>query len=122
MKNLLPYLHAHVYFNLEQQDLASQLRQQLMKDLSPMVQVFPLVNRPIGPHPMPMFEIHFSNNDFDTVKDYLEKHRKHLSVLIHKISGDEIWDHTEGAIFLGEKLELNLDFLYQFMGLKNPNG
>ncbi len=37
--------------------------------------------------------------------------RKGLTVLVHGVTGDDIYDHTELVLWLGESLKLNLDAL-----------
>ena len=37
-----------------------------------------------------------------------------LDVLIHPETGDDVADHTEQALWLGQKLELNIEFLRRF--------
>jgi len=36
--------------------------------------------------------------------------------LVHEKTGDHMYDHTKGARWLGEPLELNLEFLKNFPG------
>jgi DOPA 4,5-dioxygenase len=39
--------------------------------------------------------------------------REGLDILIHPETGDDVEDHTNHALWLGEKLELNIEFLRQ---------
>lgn len=108
------WMHAHVYFNLEQIPQAEAFRHKIIEHvrgqkMHPMIyQISPLIHEPIGPHPLPMFEADFESVYYSDVKDFFENHRQGLSVLIHQLSGDEFWDHTEGAEFLGKPVELKM--------------
>jgi DOPA 4,5-dioxygenase len=75
------------------------------------VQTFPFVEKPIGPHPYPMFESHVTNQKLLVIESLLIANRKGCSILIHEKTGDHVYDHTKGARFLGEPLELNIEFL-----------
>jgi DOPA 4,5-dioxygenase len=75
------------------------------------VQTLPFVEKPIGPHPYPMFESHVSSQTLFEIESLLVANRKTCSVLIHEKTGDHVYDHTKGARFLGEPLELNIEFL-----------
>ena len=78
------------------------------------VQTFSFVEKPIGPHPYPMFESDVSSQTLSAIESLLVANRKSCSVLIHEKTGDHVYDHTKGAHFLGEPLELNIEFLRNF--------
>lgn len=107
--------HSHVYFDSESRASAAALQSALLRDLPPSVHVSRLVDRPIGPHPFPMFELGFSFADYPVVRAYLESHHGPHSVLIHQVTDDEVWDHTEGAEWIGVPVTLDIDFLRKFM-------
>ncbi len=95
--------HAHVYFGLNNLAKADALRKKIRKERQDVVAVFELVKRLVGPHKMPMFEIHFKD-DSDGIIDWLDKERGDMSVLIHPVSNEHLLDHTERAIWLGREL------------------
>jgi len=101
--------HAHIYFSASEEALiqrvhaAAQLKTQIMK-------TFRIVPYPVGPHPMGMFEVHFTESTKKEVLKWFEEHRQGLNVLIHIDSGDDYRDHTENVIWLGEKLPLDFSF------------
>ena len=102
----------HTYWrNNEERDEALRLRQ-LLNDNN--VQTFSLVDIPIGPHPLPMFESHVSAEKLPAIEALLVANRVNCSILIHEKTGDHVYDHTKGARFLGEPLELNIEFLRNF--------
>ncbi|WP_154115852.1 DOPA 4,5-dioxygenase family protein [Vibrio cincinnatiensis] len=104
--------HAHVYFDLSEQNQAQSLQQKILAEQSGQIlRLFSLVPRLVGPHRKPMFEIHFSEQQSDFI-DWLDKARGELSVLIHPVSGNDINDHSEPQVrWLGAKLGVNLDKL-----------
>jgi DOPA 4,5-dioxygenase len=102
----------HTYWrNAAERDEALKLKQLLIDNN---VQTFSLVEVPIGPHPLPMFEAHVSSANLLAVEALLVANRVNCSILIHEKTGDHVYDHTKGARFLGEPLELNIEFLRNF--------
>jgi DOPA 4,5-dioxygenase len=102
----------HTYWrNNEERDEALKLKQILIDNN---VETFSLVDIPIGPHPLPMFESHVSAEDLPAIEALLNANRVNCSILIHEKTGDHVFDHTKGARFLGEPLELNIEFLRNF--------
>lgn len=95
--------HAHIYFALRHIDQAKALHKKIKNERKDVTAIFPLVNHLVGPHKMPMFELHFSNDDKGLI-GWLESERGDMPVLIHPVSGDELLDHTERAIWLGREL------------------
>ncbi|MBS1961865.1 MAG: DOPA 4,5-dioxygenase family protein [Bdellovibrionales bacterium] len=114
------FFHSHIYFTAETRVSASALQQFLLRDLPRSVHISRLVDRPIGPHPLPMFELGFSASEYDEVRNYLEAHRGPHTALIHQVTEDEVWDHTEGAEWLGTPVPLDIQFLRDFMAGKSP--
>ena len=104
----------HTYWrNNEERDEALKLKQILIDNN---VQTFSLVEIPIGPHPLPMFEAHVSAANLPAIEAQLVATRVNCSILIHEKTNDHMSDHTEGARWLGTPLELNLEFLRNFRG------
>ena len=102
----------HVYWrNEDERNEALAIRKVLIVNN---VQTFPFVEKPIGPHPYPMFESHITSQKLPLIESLLVVNRKSCSILIHEKTGDHIYDHTKGARFLGESLELNIEFLRNF--------
>lgn len=103
--------HGHVYFPLRFAEQAETLRQKILSERKDVIEVFPLVQRLVGPHKMPMFEIHFANKE-SGILEWLEQERGDMSVLIHPVTGgEETLDHTERAIWLGRELGVFEDTL-----------
>jgi DOPA 4,5-dioxygenase len=99
----------HTYWrNNDERDEALKLKQILIDNK---VQTFSLVEIPIGPHLLPMFEAHVSAENLPVTEAQLVANRANCSILIHEKTNDQIYDHTEGGRWLGTPLELNLEFL-----------
>jgi DOPA 4,5-dioxygenase len=102
----------HIYWrNDDERNEALALQKVLIENN---VQTFPFVEKPIGPHPYPMFESHVTNQTLPVTESLLTVNRKTCSILIHEKTCDHVYDHTKGARFLGEPLELNIEFLRNF--------
>ena len=102
----------HIYWrNSDEREEALALKKVLNENN---VQTFPFVEKPIGPHPYPMFESHVTNQKLTVIESLLVANRKSCSILIHEKTGDHVYDHTKGARFLGEPFELNFEFLRNF--------
>ena len=103
--------HAHIYFALEQMALAAQVRENILNQLPQLTYRGQLIPMPIGPHPLPMFELHVPASQINFAMATIDSLREGLSVLIHPVQADELDAHTNGARWLGAKLVLNLDVL-----------
>lgn len=83
----------------------------------PELRVYKFWDRPIGPHPVAMFEVNvFTPAQFGAFVAWLAIWRGPLSALIHPNTDPEegeadneveYRDHTERAIWMGEKLPLD---------------
>jgi aromatic ring-cleaving dioxygenase len=100
--------HAHIYFDgADQRRIAQEVRDEIAQRFP--IFIGTLWDRPIGPHPKPMFEIGFSPADFAIVVPWLMLNRGGLSVLVHPNTGSPRRDHLFNALWLGEVLDLIKD-------------
>lgn len=99
--------HAHVYFAPAQEPRARSLLVALSR--APL-RFERLHSRPVGPHPLPMIELHFDGRDLREALRRLEILRDGFSVLVHEDTGDDLRDHTRGALWLGARLPLDFSF------------
>lgn len=85
--------------------------------LVPELRIYSFWDRPIGPHPVAMFEVNlFSPAQFGAFIPWLAIWRGPLSVLVHpntleeglKESEIERRNHSQRAIWMGERLPLDL--------------
>jgi aromatic ring-cleaving dioxygenase len=105
-----PY-HGHIYFSLDEIELARQVRENIIKELPQLTYAGQLIPIPIGPHPKPMFEIHIPASHINFAMATIDALRQGLSVLIHPVQANELDAHTNAARWLGAKLPLNLSVL-----------
>lgn len=102
--------HAHIYWsNDDQRSTAISLRQQLADLGCPLGRVW---DQPIGPHPLPMYQINYDDNIAEKVEELLSG--KNLTVLLHEDTGDDLRDHTEGTRWIGDALDLDIEWLENY--------
>lgn len=100
---------AHVYYSLSGRADALEFRSKAIEKFnSQEVFVGEMIDRQVGPHLQPMFEINFPEALFSEVVLWLLQEHKDLSILVHKLTGDDLADHTSWAMWIGQQLELNL--------------
>lgn len=101
--------HAHVYFDartIEQaQALCAQAAQRFDLRLGRMHE------KPVGPHPRWSCQLAFTPELFQQVVPWLALNRAGLVVLVHPETGDEVADHRDHALWMGEVLTLDLSVL-----------
>ena len=70
-------------------------------------------DKPIGPHPLPMYQIMYDTSIQTEVETLLRI--QPMSILLHEDIGiDHVKDHTDGARWINTPLELDLQFLENF--------
>jgi DOPA 4,5-dioxygenase len=75
-----------------------------------------MIDCPVGPFNVPMWEGNFRVDLLQEVLLWLMDHRGNLRILVHKLGGDPLLDHTAGAIFLGDAAPLiNYAFLREMV-------
>jgi len=107
-----PY-HAHIYYSAGQRAAAEALREQFVERRAAAADEILFVGRmadgPVGPHPMPQYEVHFPERALPDVTEAIEA--AGLRALIHPLTDDDLADHTALARWLGEPLALDLSVL-----------
>tara|TARA_R110002072_G_scaffold150883_1_gene299546 strand:- start:2040 stop:2366 length:327 start_codon:yes stop_codon:yes gene_type:complete len=103
--------HVHLYFDAETRDSALQIREQLLESAEFEVDLQPVREAPLGPHPQPMFNTHLDYANFGPAMRWLMLNHGPHSVLIHPNTPDPVADHTQHALWLGPALPLNLENL-----------
>lgn len=99
--------HIHVYFSKEQTDIARGLQQDMTDTFGDKIPHDSWHDKNVGPHTAPQFLHLLPREHFEDVITWLNEHAGPLSVLVHPNTGDELWDHTTGAVWVGEKREIN---------------
>jgi DOPA 4,5-dioxygenase len=98
--------HAHVYFDPEERGAADRVRESLARRF--VVEPGRSHDRPMGPHPKPMYEVKFAPDQFGAVVPWLMLNREGLSILVHPTTGDDVADHEERPLWLGESLPIDV--------------
>ena len=106
----------HVYFF--QSDPSSLLRAKSLhtelRQSFPQLTVYDVIPKPVGPHATGMFQAYIHTpEEFALVVPWISLNRHGLSILVHPHTGDHVKDHSEHAIWIGERLPVNLDILRQ---------
>lgn len=108
-----PY-HAHIYYTAQTREQAVALERRLAaaKASGAIAELFfigALRDGAVGPHPVPEFEIHFSQGMLPLITPLLEG--SGLTSLVHPLTDDDLADHTTLATWIGEPLPLKLEVL-----------
>jgi len=106
---LIKGYHAHVYFDGDSTAQARVLRGQIDQEFACAVGRFH--EKKVGPHPCWSFQVAFKSGEFGIIVPWLALNRKGLTVFVHAVSGDDIYDHTELVMWLGESVKINLEAL-----------
>lgn len=105
--------HAHIYYRNEAEKAeAAVLRSQLASRFE--VTLGRWRDEPVGPHPLPMYQVAFAADQFASFVPWLMLNRRDLTILVHPETGEDVPDHRDFPVWLGEKLPLNVEFLKQF--------
>ena len=101
--------HAHVYFDPATRDTAWALRERIEKAFD--IEMGRFHEKPVGPHPRFSYQVHFKNDQLAPLISWLTLNRGGLTVLVHPNTGEDLEDHRDRAMWLGESVALNLDVL-----------
>ena len=106
--------HAHIYYEASDRAAAEQLRSELKTrkgtgDLIDVVFVGDMRDRAVGPHPVPQYEVHFYRNALPIVLERIKA--RGLRALVHRLTDDDLADHTSQALWIGEPIPLDLSVL-----------
>lgn len=109
-----PSYHAHIYFSERERPAAAALREAFLSrrdgaEEPRILFVGPLRDTPVGPHPLPQYEIHFLESSRDAAIAMIEA--SGLRALVHPLTNDDLADHTTLAHWIGEPLDLDLSVL-----------
>lgn len=100
--------HVHIYFEGKDKETALALT-----ETAQLLSLFDTVKfheRPIGPHPTGMIELHFKEPFYRKVEEWANINRGAFTVMIHQDTGDDYKDHTEHIQWLGKELPLDFSF------------
>lgn len=108
-KAVIAGYHAHIYFVESSRDYAAEIRETMAARFD--VEMGRWHDRPVGPHTRPMYQVKFATEVFADFIPWLMVNHGDLAVLIHPRTGNDVSDHTDHALWLGEKLDLDLSQL-----------
>ena len=110
LPELIQGYHAHVYYaDQAEREIAAAIREAAEES-------FDLVmgrwrEEPVGPHPLPMYQMAFDRAVFPEFMPWLQSVHGPLTILVHTSTGvSDLMDHSAGAMWIGKSLELKLDF------------
>jgi DOPA 4,5-dioxygenase len=101
--------HAHVYYDAETKETAARLRAEVEARFE--VTMGRWHDRPVGPHPRWSYQILFEPALFGELVPWLALNRDGLTVFVHPNTGEDLPDHAEHAMWLGDSVELDLSVL-----------
>jgi len=106
--------HAHIYYEASDRSAAAQLHADLKArqgtgDLTEVIFVGEMTDRAVGPHPIPQYEVHFYGKALPIVLERIKVNG--LRALVHRLTDDDLADHTSQALWIGEPLALDLSVL-----------
>ncbi len=103
--------HAHIYYDAQTKEKAAKLRESLDHNFQKDVQLGRWHDRPTGPHPCWSYQVSFSRELLGKILSWLMLNRQGLTILVHPVTGDDLIDHSDYALWLGKQETLNLDVL-----------
>lgn len=110
MDNAIPELegfHAHVYYDAATKPDAKALRAEI--DARFDVELGRWHDKPVGPHPYWSYQVAFAPEQFAAIVPWLALNRRGLTILVHPETGDDLADHSDHAMWLGDTDILNLE-------------
>jgi DOPA 4,5-dioxygenase len=108
-----PY-HAHIYCTPGTRAAAEAMRRDLIDRMGTgaiarLLFVGQLKDGKAGPHPIPQFEIHYTEEALPAILELIEA--SGLTALVHPLTDDDLADHTTLAHWIGTPIELDLSTL-----------
>jgi aromatic ring-cleaving dioxygenase len=109
---LMPHIrgfHAHVYFDANTLEQARALCLEAASKFK--VLMGRVHEKPVGPHPDWSCQLAFAPPSFGELVPWLALHRRGLVVFLHPITGNDLVDHRDRAMWMGAVRPLNLSVL-----------
>ena len=100
--------HAHVYFDAETRDAAREFRDVVTTHFGDKIQMGRFHEREVGPHPRWSYQNAFEPMQFSDVVGWLVLNHGALDVFVHPNTDNELRDHRDCAIWLGQSYRLDL--------------
>lgn len=109
---LAPNYHAHIYFDAGSRERAWALKERISSEFSD-AEVGRFHEKNVGPHPRWSCQVKFSLKLFSAFVPWLMLNRDGLTIFLHPLTGDDLADHEQLPIWMGEMLPLNLGMFLQ---------
>jgi aromatic ring-cleaving dioxygenase len=101
--------HAHIYYSDGERAAAEALREEFAAGRANVLFVGRMTDCGVGPHPIPQYEVHFTERSLPAVVAAIEA--SGLRALVHPLTDDDLADHSTLAHWIGEPLELDVSTL-----------
>ena len=101
--------HAHVYFDVTTVERARSLCERARDRFG--IAMGRMHEKPLGPHPRWSCQLTVPKERFGEVLAWLALNREGLTLFIHPNTGNDLADHRDHAIWMGELLPLDLEML-----------
>ena len=102
---------AHVYYDPDAtRGIAAALREAIAERF-PAAVFGRWHDRPVGPHPIAMYQVAFGPELLAGLLSFLALQRAGLTILVHPETGHPRADHSAHALWLGDRLPLDIEFL-----------
>ena len=86
--------HAHVYYrDTDERAKAAVLREAIEAGFE--VRMGRWRDKPVGPHPIAMYQVAFATDQFAKLVPWLMLNRDGLVVFLHALTGDDLTDHRD---------------------------
>ena len=99
--------HFHIYFDFSEVALANSMADELRN--VDYLEVGRVWDKPVGPHPIGSCQVLVKNEDFYKTMEWFLTNRKGFSIFVHPVTGDDLLDHSDYAMWIGDSYKLNLD-------------
>lgn len=99
--------HAHLYFGEATLERAKKVVEKAKE--SGLFSVGRVHEKNVGPHPRWSCQLLFENSQLPVALPWIIGNRDGLTIFMHPQTGNDYEDHANHAIWMGERLDLNLD-------------
>lgn len=100
--------HAHFYYTEQTHKKALSILEKAEIELAGIKQGR-AHQRPVGPHPLWSCQLLVPVERFEEALKWLMNNRDELDIFIHPVTGDDLKDHTDYVMWLGNSHELKVD-------------
>jgi DOPA 4,5-dioxygenase len=104
--------HAHIYWGTPTERYTAMAIREWFTN-QPGCTLGRVWDQPVGPHPLPMYQVVYSTYNKDFIESFLRVNHETNSILLHESIKDDLRDHSEGVRWLGPELQLKLEIFLQ---------